>query len=96
MVKDGNKFIIDAPEELTIRTVKVFHESLKEGFDACDGILLNLIGVVEIDTAGFQLLVSLKQEMLKRDKSFGIVGMSMEVDEMISLYGAGSFFDAKG
>lgn len=96
MVKDGGKFIIDAPEELTIRTVKAFHDSLKEGFDACDGILLNLIGVVEIDTAGFQLLIALKQEMLKLEKSFGIVGMSMEVDEMISLYGTGSFFDSKG
>lgn len=96
MVKDGNKFIIDAPEELTIRTVKAFHESLKGIFDACEGILLNLIGVVEIDTAGFQLLVALKQEMNHLQKSFGIVGMSMEVDEIISLYGTGSFFDSKG
>lgn len=96
MIKDGGKYIIDVPQEFTIRTVKSFYEELSEGFEGCDGILVNLIGVVEIDTAGFQQLIALKQEMTHQHKTFGIIGMSTEVDEIISLYNADSFFSAEG
>jgi anti-anti-sigma regulatory factor len=92
LIKDGTKIIVDPPQELTIRTVKEFHEEVNGALDECEGILVNLIGVIEIDTAGFQMIVALKNEMTKQNKSFGVIGMSTEADEMVSLYGAGPFF----
>lgn len=92
LIKDGANLIVDPPQELTMRTVKGFYEELKDAFGECEGIFINLIGVIEIDTAGFQMLVALKKEMINLNKKFAIVGMSMEVDEIISLYGAGPFF----
>jgi anti-anti-sigma regulatory factor len=92
IIKDGVNLIVDPPQELTMRTVKDFHEDIKDSFTECEGVFINLIGVIEIDTSGFQMLVSLKNEMKNLNKGFTIVGMSTEVDEIISLYGAGPFF----
>jgi anti-anti-sigma factor len=92
IIKDGVNLIVDPPQELTMRTVKDFHEEIKDAFTECEGVFINLIGVIEIDTSGFQMLVSLKNEMKNLNKGFTIVGMSTEVDEIISLYGAGPFF----
>ena len=92
IIKDGAQCIVNVPQELTIRTVEAFHDKVKNAFVECEGALVNLIGVVEIDTAGFQMLVALKKEILQQKKTFSIVGMSTEVDEIISLYGAEKFF----
>ncbi|MBD3805938.1 STAS domain-containing protein [Sulfuricurvum sp.] len=93
ITKDGDYFIVDPPQEMVMRTIEPFFDELKSGLVEHEGIFVNLIGVTEIDTAGFQLLVSLKKEMILQGKRFTIVGMSAEVDEIFSLYGAQSFFE---
>lgn len=94
MAEEKEKLIVDAPSELTVKYVHNFYTYLMESVDSYSGVLLNLIGVVEMDTAGFQLLVALKKEIMEQGKSFAIIGSSTEVDEVISLYGAGHFFNA--
>ncbi len=93
IIKDGNNIIINAPQELTIRTVKEFASELIGTMpDEYEGILANLIGTTEIDSAGLQLLISIKNESTQKSKNFNVVGMSTEVDEIVSLYGLGNFF----
>ncbi len=93
IVKDES-LIISPDDELTIKTVQVFYDELSQ-FLATDykKVLLNLIGVINIDSAGFQLLVALKKEVVAIGKSFEIIGISSEVDDTISLYGANKFFE---
>ena len=95
ITKDGENHVVTPPDELVIHTVSGFVEELKNGLEECKVILLNLIEVVEIDSAGFQVLVALKNEALKRGIPLKIIGMSSEADEIISLYGAQSFIDNK-
>lgn len=93
IVKDES-LIISPDDELTIKTVQIFYDELSQ-FLATDykKVLLNLIGVINIDSAGFQLLVALKKEVVAIGKSFEIIGISSEVDDTISLYNANKFFE---
>jgi len=88
-----NSIIISPPEELVIRTVESFVKEIKEVLSEAKSIFLNLIGVIEIDSAGFQVLIALKNEALERGIPLKIIGMSSEADEIIGLYGAQSFFE---
>ncbi len=94
IVRDNNLLIISPPEEFTVRTVAAFVELARSELHDYDGLLVNLIGVIEVDTAGFQVLVALKNEATAHNKSFDIVGMSMDMDEIISLYHANSYLSA--
>lgn len=95
ITRESENYIINPPDELVIHTVSDFVEELRNGLDGCKGILLNLIEISEIDSAGFQVLIALKNEALNRSIPLRIIGMSSEVDEMISLYGAQSFIENK-
>jgi anti-anti-sigma factor len=92
-IRDNNALIINPPQELTIHTVNDFLEVIKPELKDFDSLLINLVGVTEIDSAGFQIIISLKNETLEQNKNFSIVGMSMDVDEMVSLYRADSYLN---
>lgn len=53
---------------------------------------LDLSGVTEMDTAGFQLLVLAKRESLQADHKLRIVAHSDPVREIIEFYGMTGFF----
>lgn len=95
ITKDSENHIVSPPDELVIHTVSDFVEELRNGLEDCTAILLNLVEVFEIDSSGFQVLIALKNEALKRGVPLKIIGMSSEVDEIISLYGAQSFIENK-
>lgn len=88
------QYLLEAPMELTIKNVEQWYTEIKDKLSSPGGVLINLIGVIEIDTAGFQLLVSIKREMLETGRSFNVVGMSIEVDEILSLYNAEAFLNS--
>ncbi|MFA6396664.1 MAG: STAS domain-containing protein [Sulfurimonas sp.] len=92
-IDSEGSIIISPPEELVIRTVEDFVKEVQDALSDAKSIFLNLIGVIEIDSAGFQVLVALKNEAKKRDIPLKIIGMSSEADEIIALYGAQSFFE---
>ncbi len=93
VTKTNQNIIFDPVGELTIKTVEEAHGALKESIkDGYDAIFVNLIGVTEIDSAGLQLLASLKRDSDDGRKIFDIVGMSTEAEEIISLFGLGNFF----
>jgi anti-anti-sigma factor len=92
-IRDNDALIINPPQELTIHTLNGFVEVIRPELKDFQSLLVNLVGVTEIDSAGFQILISLKNETIKQNKNFSIVGMSMDVDEMISLYRADSYLN---
>ncbi|CAB1369427.1 STAS domain-containing protein [Denitratisoma oestradiolicum] len=53
---------------------------------------LDLSHVSEIDTAGMQLLILVKQESLRHDKTLRIVAHSPAVQEVIEFFNMVSFF----
>jgi anti-anti-sigma factor len=93
IIRDNDALIINPPQELTIHTLNGFVEVIRPELKDFQSLLVNLVGVTEIDSAGFQILISLKNEAIKQNKNFSIVGMSMDVDEMISLYRADSYLN---
>ena len=93
-IRENTSLIISPPEELTIRTVKGFVEMLRSELRDYDSLLINLIGVIEIDSAGLQIIIALKNETLQQNKNFSIVGMSMDVDELVSLYQADTYLNS--
>lgn len=90
---ENENYIINPPTELTIRTVDSFVENIKNGLVENRDIVLNLTDVSDIDSAGFQVLIALKNEALKRSVSLRINDMSPEVYEIITLYGAHIFIE---
>lgn len=90
---DGENYTISPPEELNIHTIEGFVKELRDNLAGCKIVSLNLAEVYEIDSAGFQALIALKNETQKRQIELKIVGISPEVDEIISLYDAQSFIE---
>ena len=91
-IEDEN-YVISPPTELNIHTVEDFVENLKNELVEDKDIILNLADISEIDSAGFQVLVALKNEALKRSVSLKINDMSPEVYEIITLYGVHTFIE---
>jgi anti-anti-sigma factor len=58
---------------------------LKE-LKSCSGITLDLAGIDEADTSGFQLLLFLKREARILGKSFRITEMSSRLRNIFNLY----------
>jgi anti-anti-sigma factor len=53
---------------------------------------LDLSHVSEMDTAGFQLLVMVKRESLRLNRSLRIIGHSPAVQEVIEFFNMAAFF----
>lgn len=90
---EGDCIIVSPPATFTIGCVVEFVNEIKESLTSAEKVLVNMIGVTEIDSAGFQVLVALKKEVELLGKTFQIVGMSVEVNEIIALYDAKYFFE---
>ncbi|PTD95553.1 STAS domain-containing protein [Pseudothauera lacus] len=79
-------------EDMTIYNAAAQKSSLIEALGACDELELDLSAVAEIDTAGFQLLVLLKREALRRGKQARIVAHSAAVRELVDFYNMAAEF----
>jgi anti-anti-sigma factor len=76
--RDGKLLVI--PEgPLTIYEVSALHQAFVSGFKNHRGLLLDLTGVTECDTAGAQLLCSARKTAEEKDAPFGIIGITPAV-----------------
>jgi anti-anti-sigma factor len=78
--------------ELTIYAVAEARARLGEALDQGPGLLLNLAGVEELDTAGLQLLVWLKQEARRRGRTLTLSAHSPAVLEVFDLLRVAGLF----
>ena len=73
--------------ELTIYHVNEFKKGLEKAIKKSSSVNLNLAGVSEIDTAGFQLLMQAQTACLEDDKAFHLVSVSPAVVEVMEIFG---------
>jgi anti-anti-sigma factor len=84
------KIAIDG--EMTIFNAQELKTSLLTPLPEHDDIEVDLSKVIEIDSAGLQIMVLLKLEALSRDKMLRFTGHSPAVREIIDLCDLGAFF----
>lgn len=78
--------------EMTIYTALELKEQLLAPLAHCADMEIDLAGVSEIDSAGLQLLILLKQEARARGKTLSITGHSPPVLEIFDVCQLESFF----
>ncbi|MFP4349722.1 MAG: STAS domain-containing protein [Thermodesulfobacteriota bacterium] len=84
--RDGNLLVI--PEgPLTIYEVGALHQAFASGFKDRRGLLLDLNGVTECDTAGVQLLCSARKTAEEKDASFEVIGIAHAVLKALNACG---------
>jgi anti-anti-sigma factor len=71
--------------ELTIYTAAVEKQSLQEALDAAEELEINLSQVNEMDSAGLQVLIVLKQEAARRKKKLHYSMHSKAVLEILEM-----------
>lgn len=79
-------------EDLTIYNATALKQRLIDSLLAADRLEIDLSGVGEIDTAGFQLLVLVKREARRLDKEAQIVAHSEAVREVLDFYNMAAAF----
>ena len=78
--------------ELTIYHGQEIRDGLIEHLAANNEIELNLSGITEMDTAGFQLLLAAKREGTRRGKIVRFVSHSQATLDVIDLYSMAAQF----
>lgn len=78
--------------ELTIYTALLLKEKLLTGLSTTEELELDLSDVGEIDAAGLQLLVMIKQEASALGKVLRFTGHSQVVLDLLDLSGLAGFF----
>ncbi|MDP3876064.1 MAG: STAS domain-containing protein [Methylobacter sp.] len=84
---------VDLDATLTIQHVVNLHEKLKQVLAAHDQIEINASDVASIDTATLQLLVSLKKDAVKLQKTVSIIYPSPRFVESARLLGLSDVLD---
>jgi anti-sigma B factor antagonist len=79
--------------DMTIYEAAALHAALLESLAGPDAIELDLAGVTELDTAGFQQLYLLRREARAAGKSLRITLHSAATREVFDLYRAHPYFD---
>ncbi len=79
--------------EMTISTAQELKEGLLDNLEDCSELEIDLSGVNEFDTAGFQLLFLIKREANMSDKSFRIISHSPSSESILELYSMKDYFD---
>lgn len=82
---------VHLPDELSIATVAEVYRSLRPALEQADSLILDLSAVDEIDTAGLQLLMSLKAGARARSQKLVYRNHSRAVLRLLSLSGTAGF-----
>lgn len=82
--------------ELTIYQVEEITKQVRVLFDNAKELVIDMIQTDKIDTAGFQLLISLKKSCEATQKRFELVGISDSVQNFMTLFGYEWDFEHKG
>ncbi|MEY4505243.1 MAG: hypothetical protein RL154_1540 [Pseudomonadota bacterium] len=82
-------------DELTIYQVENIKKEILKNFDSVNKVSININEVTKIDSAGFQLLVSLKQTCKTLNKDFIVSDLSNQTIKFLQLFGCANYL-AKG
>lgn len=72
--------------EMTVYYAVKLKKVLTQELASCSGITLDLAGVHDADTSGFQLIVFLRNEARRLGKKFRISALSDRLESIFSLY----------
>ncbi len=86
--------VIETGAELTIRSVAAFKEMLERSLADGNDVYISAQGLRKIDTAGLQLLYSLKQSLAKTHQSIQWVHSSNLINDAAGLIGLPALADA--
>ncbi|MFO0752226.1 MAG: STAS domain-containing protein [Thermodesulfovibrionales bacterium] len=73
-------------EDMTIFTAAALKKALLESLESLPELVLDLSGVAEMDTAGFQLLVLARREAAAAGKGFRVAAGSPAVEAVFEVY----------
>ena len=81
--KQNNKGNVEIDTSLSIFNAAMIHEKITETYKAFDSIEIDLNGIIYCDTAGIQLLYSLKKSCMDTGKVFSLINPSDAVTEAL-------------
>lgn len=90
-----NQMILHLKGELTIYAVSRFKDDLIEVFSKFSKVALELSEITELDTSGFQLLLSAKRTALSSGVTLELLGHNVKVLRVFAIYGAVGLFGDK-
>jgi anti-anti-sigma factor len=85
------KLAID--EDMTIYVIEALKQGLSEELDIYTKFELNLGEVEEIDSAGIQLLLAFRAELMQKKKELKLSAVSGPVAKLIASYGVADRFN---
>jgi anti-anti-sigma factor len=88
------KLMID--EEMTIYVIETLKQGISAEMDIYDRFELNLAGVEEFDSAGMQLLLAIRSELMQKKKALKITAVSSAVARLMDGYGVTDSFNIRG
>lgn len=91
-LQNGSVTRLIIKDEMTIYNVLEQKSTLLSYLEAGKELQIDLSEVSEIDSAGIQLLIMLKQQTLKINNQFSLVHHSQAVVEVLELFNLASFF----
>jgi len=91
---DAKGEVIETGAELTIRSVAGFKEMLERSLVDGNDVRISAQGLRKIDTAGLQLLYSLKQSLAKTNQAIQWVNSSNLINDAAGLIGLPALADA--
>lgn len=92
MSSDNSKLAVLKPENMTIYEALAIQDLFSTALIQHQKIEVDLSQVAEIDCAGLQLMVALKNDALELKKSMAFTGHSREVIAFLDLFNMNSFF----
>lgn len=89
---EGNNCRIAIQGEMTIGTAAELLRGLATPLVRCEDIEVNLADVIEIDSAGLQLMLAAKREAQLKNKTLRFVDHSQAVLDVLDLFDLGVHF----
>ncbi len=73
--------------EITIKTVRKLRDILKDFINNPGDLALDFSGIQAFDTAGFQLILAVRQECARKNINFKVKAGCEDVSDILALYG---------
>jgi len=80
-------------EDFTIFAIDALKRELSDEMDIYDRFELDLANVEEFDSAGIQLLLAFRNELMKQKKDLKLIAMSDPVKKLMENYGVSQRFN---
>ena len=78
---------VEIDEEMTIYTIGSLKDELSPILEEFKQVELNLGNIEDFDSAGVQLLLSMKAELFRQNKQLKLTAVSNSVATLLKLYG---------